>query len=131
MVYIPRLQQGIANLFGLSHPEMVGGTLPPIILQAVQAETAIDIAAISDGTSHTVAFSEWVRGDGLGSRGCGLGSAECEGRSRADLFLQPVVFHFPVRRSVQHGLPVPANLRHAGLRGRPVVHRERGMVSRR
>lgn len=73
MVYIPRLQQGIANLFGLSHPEMVGGTLPPIILQSVQGENPIDVAAISDGTSHTVAFSEWVRGDGLGPRGVGWG----------------------------------------------------------
>jgi len=73
MVYIPRLQQGIVNAFGLAHPEMVGGTLPPVILQAVQAENPIDIAAISDGTSHTVAFSEWVRGDGLGPRGVGWG----------------------------------------------------------
>ena len=53
--------------------EMVGGTQSPFILQNVQGETAIDIASISDGTSHTVAFSEWVRGDGLGPRGVGWG----------------------------------------------------------
>jgi prepilin-type N-terminal cleavage/methylation domain-containing protein/prepilin-type processing-associated H-X9-DG protein len=73
MVYIPRLQQGIVNNFGLAHAEMVGGTQSPFILQNVQGETAIDIASISDGTSHTVAFSEWVRGDGLGPRGVGWG----------------------------------------------------------
>jgi len=30
-------------------------------------ETPVDIAAISDGTSNTAMFSEWIRGDGNGS----------------------------------------------------------------
>jgi prepilin-type processing-associated H-X9-DG protein len=74
IVYLPRLQLGIQNPFNVSHPEMAGGILPPIILQNVQAENPIDIAAITDGTSHTVAFSEWVRGDGLQPRGAGFGA---------------------------------------------------------
>jgi prepilin-type processing-associated H-X9-DG protein len=33
----------------------------------------VTIASISDGTSNTAAFSEWVRGDGLQPRGIGWG----------------------------------------------------------
>ena len=74
MVYLPRLQLGITNPLGVSHPEMVGGTLPPLVLQNVLGENPIDIASITDGTSHTVVFSEWVRGDGLQPRGAGFGA---------------------------------------------------------
>jgi prepilin-type N-terminal cleavage/methylation domain-containing protein/prepilin-type processing-associated H-X9-DG protein len=73
LVYIPRLEQGINNLFGLQNPEMVGGTPQPLILRTVVGENPIDTSSITDGTSHTVAFSEWVRGDGLGPRGVGWG----------------------------------------------------------
>jgi prepilin-type processing-associated H-X9-DG protein len=53
---------------------MAGGSLPPIVLQNVQGENPLDLASITDGTSHTVAFSEWVRGDGLQPRGSGFGA---------------------------------------------------------
>ncbi len=74
LVYLPRLQLGIQNPFGLAHPEMAGGTLPPIVLQNVQGETPLSLSSIADGTSHTVVFSEWCRGDGLQPRGAGFGA---------------------------------------------------------
>jgi prepilin-type N-terminal cleavage/methylation domain-containing protein/prepilin-type processing-associated H-X9-DG protein len=74
LVYLPRLQLAITNPLGVSHPEMAGGTLPPIVLQNVQGENPLDISSLTDGTSHTVAFSEWVRGDGLQPRGAGFGA---------------------------------------------------------
>jgi prepilin-type processing-associated H-X9-DG protein len=74
MVYLPRLQLAITNPLGVAHPEMAGGSLAPFILQNVQGENPLTLASITDGTSHTVVFSEWVRGDGLQPRGAGWGA---------------------------------------------------------
>src|SRR5262249_35121297 len=40
----------------------------------VQPEAPIGIAEVSDGTSNTAMFSEWVRADGLQPRGAGWGA---------------------------------------------------------
>jgi prepilin-type N-terminal cleavage/methylation domain-containing protein/prepilin-type processing-associated H-X9-DG protein len=74
LVYIPRLQLAIQNPLGVAHPEMAGGSLPPVVLQNIQGENPLDLSSITDGTSHTVVFSEWVRGDGLQPRGVGWGA---------------------------------------------------------
>ena len=89
---------------------MVGGTLPPGP-QNVLGEIRIHIASITDGTSHTVVFSEWVRGDGLQPRGAGFGGTERQRWPWADLCLQSGMFHRTIRKPAQLGLLVSANLR--------------------
>jgi prepilin-type N-terminal cleavage/methylation domain-containing protein/prepilin-type processing-associated H-X9-DG protein len=73
MVYIPTYHAGLANAAGLSASEMPSGTGPASLFN-VSAETPITIATITDGTSNTAAFSEWIRADGLQPRGIGWGA---------------------------------------------------------
>jgi prepilin-type N-terminal cleavage/methylation domain-containing protein/prepilin-type processing-associated H-X9-DG protein len=71
--YIPTFKAGHTNAAGLSHPEMPSGT-GPAALANLQAESPVTMATFVDGTSNTVAFSEWIRGDGLQPRGVGWGA---------------------------------------------------------
>jgi prepilin-type processing-associated H-X9-DG protein len=70
--YIPTFRAGLVNAAGLCFAELPCGSGPASLLN-IQAEAPVTIASISDGTSNTAAFSEWVRGDGLGPRGIGWG----------------------------------------------------------
>jgi prepilin-type N-terminal cleavage/methylation domain-containing protein/prepilin-type processing-associated H-X9-DG protein len=75
VAYFPTMYQGLLNQAGLQNPEMVSGQGPAAFLQwQVQPEAPVGIAEISDGTSNTAIYSEWVRGDGLQPRGIGWGA---------------------------------------------------------
>ena len=106
----PGSSRGSPIRWALPIPRWSAGHFPLSSSRTCQGEDPIDIASITDGTSHTVAFSEWVRGDGLGPRGW-VGAAERQGWTGADLCLQSGMFHRPIRGHAQHGLPVSANLR--------------------
>jgi prepilin-type N-terminal cleavage/methylation domain-containing protein/prepilin-type processing-associated H-X9-DG protein len=71
--YIPTFQAGLTNAAGLSSSELPSGP-GPAALRNVSAEAPVNIASITDGTSNTAAFSEWIRGDGLQPRGIGWGA---------------------------------------------------------
>jgi prepilin-type N-terminal cleavage/methylation domain-containing protein/prepilin-type processing-associated H-X9-DG protein len=71
--YIPTFRDGVVNAAGLVHPELPSGSGPGVLLN-LQAETPVTIAYFTDGTSNTVVFSEWIRGDGLQPRGVGWGA---------------------------------------------------------
>jgi prepilin-type processing-associated H-X9-DG protein len=71
--YIPTMRAGLINAAGLGASELPSGTGPTSLMN-VQGESAVTIASISDGTSNTAAFSEWIRGDGLQPRGIGWGA---------------------------------------------------------
>jgi prepilin-type N-terminal cleavage/methylation domain-containing protein/prepilin-type processing-associated H-X9-DG protein len=71
--YIPTFQQGLNNAAGLSNSELPSGKGPAALL-GVEGENPVTIAAITDGTSNTAAFSEWIRADGLQPRGAGWGA---------------------------------------------------------
>jgi prepilin-type N-terminal cleavage/methylation domain-containing protein/prepilin-type processing-associated H-X9-DG protein len=70
--YVPTMQAGLINAAGTSFNELPSGA-GPASLKNVQGESAVTIASITDGTSNTAAFSEWIRGDGLQPRGIGWG----------------------------------------------------------
>jgi prepilin-type processing-associated H-X9-DG protein len=75
IAYFPNAYSGVLNPAGLSSPEMASGKGPAAFLQwQVQPEAPVGIAEISDGTSNTALYSEWVRGDGLQPRGIGWGA---------------------------------------------------------
>jgi prepilin-type processing-associated H-X9-DG protein len=75
VAYFPNAYSGVLNPAGLSSPEMASGQGPAAFLQwQVQPEAPVGIAEISDGTSNTALYSEWVRGDGLQPRGIGWGA---------------------------------------------------------
>jgi prepilin-type N-terminal cleavage/methylation domain-containing protein/prepilin-type processing-associated H-X9-DG protein len=88
--YIPTMKAGLINAAGLSHSELPSGSGPAALLN-VQGEAAVTIASISDGTSNTAAFSEWIRGDGLQPRGVGWGA-----QNGADGLGQIYQFNTPV-----------------------------------
>jgi prepilin-type processing-associated H-X9-DG protein len=71
--YIPTFKAGLINAAGLCDRELACATGPPSRAHRA-AEGAVTIASITDGTSNTGAFSEWVRGDGLEPRGVGWGA---------------------------------------------------------
>jgi prepilin-type N-terminal cleavage/methylation domain-containing protein/prepilin-type processing-associated H-X9-DG protein len=73
LCYIPTMRAGLANPAGISAtPEMAPVSVAALPL--VNGESPVTIASISDGTSNTAAFSEWIRGDGLQPRGIGWGA---------------------------------------------------------
>ena len=75
VAYFPNAYTAALNPAGLSSPEMPSGQGPGAFLQwQVQPEAPVGIAEISDGTSNTALYSEWVRGDGLQPRGIGWGA---------------------------------------------------------
>jgi prepilin-type N-terminal cleavage/methylation domain-containing protein/prepilin-type processing-associated H-X9-DG protein len=75
VAYFPTFYRGLLNTAGLSNNELPSGQGPAAFLQwQVQPEAPVDIAAITDGTSNTALYSEWVRGDGLQPRGIGWGA---------------------------------------------------------
>src|SRR5262245_10546567 len=77
VAFFPTLYAGNLNAAGLSNAEMVsgGGPIWPAITQwQVQPEAPVGISEISDGTSNTALYSEWIRGDGLHPRGIGWGN---------------------------------------------------------
>ncbi len=66
--YVPTAAAGMANVAGVgSYPEMAPGNGGGSLVGG-SYETPVTIASITDGTSNTAAFSEWVRGNGSGSR---------------------------------------------------------------
>jgi prepilin-type N-terminal cleavage/methylation domain-containing protein/prepilin-type processing-associated H-X9-DG protein len=71
--YIPTFAAAVANAAGLSSPEMPSGGGPAAFGNLI-ADNPVSIAMFTDGTSNTVAFSEWIRGDGLQPRGVGWGA---------------------------------------------------------
>ena len=63
IAYVPTASAGMANAGGITaYPEMAGGYTG--VLKGGSYESAVTIASITDGTSNTAAFSEFVRGDG-------------------------------------------------------------------
>jgi prepilin-type processing-associated H-X9-DG protein len=73
VAYCPTWAAGTVNTAGLNDSEMPSGPAPAS-LQGIQADAPVSIASITDGTSNTAAFSEWIRGDGLQPRGIGWGA---------------------------------------------------------
>jgi prepilin-type N-terminal cleavage/methylation domain-containing protein/prepilin-type processing-associated H-X9-DG protein len=73
IVYIPTFHAGLVNAAGLAFSELPSGSGPASLL-GVTGEVPITIATITDGTSNTAAFSEWIRADGLQPRGIGWGA---------------------------------------------------------
>jgi prepilin-type N-terminal cleavage/methylation domain-containing protein/prepilin-type processing-associated H-X9-DG protein len=71
--YVPTFKAGLTNAAGLSNNELPSGPGPAALLN-VSAESPVTIASITDGTSNTAAFSEWIRADGLQPRGVGWGA---------------------------------------------------------
>jgi prepilin-type N-terminal cleavage/methylation domain-containing protein/prepilin-type processing-associated H-X9-DG protein len=71
--YIPTFRAGAINAAGLSHPELPSGS-GPAAMQSLEAEATVTMSSFTDGTSNTVVFSEWIRGDGLQPRGVGWGA---------------------------------------------------------
>jgi prepilin-type N-terminal cleavage/methylation domain-containing protein/prepilin-type processing-associated H-X9-DG protein len=102
--YIPTLAAGVANAAGLSHPELPSGA-GPAALQNLQGEAPVTMAAFTDGTSNTVVFSEWIRGDGLQPRGVGWGAEN--GKDGLGQIYQGVT------SSTQFAGLIDADLRHA------------------
>jgi prepilin-type N-terminal cleavage/methylation domain-containing protein/prepilin-type processing-associated H-X9-DG protein len=75
VAYFPTMYQGLLNRAGLVNNEMPSGQGPSAFLQwQVQPEAPVGIAEVTDGTSNTAMFSEWVRADGLQPRGIGWGA---------------------------------------------------------
>jgi prepilin-type N-terminal cleavage/methylation domain-containing protein/prepilin-type processing-associated H-X9-DG protein len=75
VAFFPTFYQALLNQAGISSPEMPSGQGPAAFLQwQVQPEAPVGIAEITDGTSNTAIYSEWVRGDGLQPRGIGWGA---------------------------------------------------------
>jgi prepilin-type N-terminal cleavage/methylation domain-containing protein/prepilin-type processing-associated H-X9-DG protein len=78
MVYVPTFRQALSPATQ-GYPEMTGGA--PGGIAAIYAaggtlicEIPIGIEHISDGTSNTALYSEWIRADGLQPRGAGWGA---------------------------------------------------------
>jgi prepilin-type N-terminal cleavage/methylation domain-containing protein/prepilin-type processing-associated H-X9-DG protein len=62
VAYCPTWSLGATNPNGVgSYPEMAAGNAA---MTNVSADAKVTIASITDGTSNTAAFSEWIRGDG-------------------------------------------------------------------
>jgi prepilin-type processing-associated H-X9-DG protein len=75
IAYFPTMYQGLINAAGLANSELPSGTGPAALTTwQIQPEAPIGIAEITDGSSNTALYSEWVRGDGLQPRGIGWGA---------------------------------------------------------
>jgi prepilin-type N-terminal cleavage/methylation domain-containing protein/prepilin-type processing-associated H-X9-DG protein len=77
VAYFPNFYSGALDPLGLNNPEMAGPGKGNAFLAGgwqVQPEAPVGIAEITDGTSNTALYSEWVRGDGLQPRGIGWGA---------------------------------------------------------
>jgi prepilin-type N-terminal cleavage/methylation domain-containing protein/prepilin-type processing-associated H-X9-DG protein len=75
VAYFPTFYQGLQNQAGLSNSELPSGKGPAAFLQwQIQPEAPVGIAELTDGSSNTALYSEWVRGDGLQPRGIGWGA---------------------------------------------------------
>jgi prepilin-type processing-associated H-X9-DG protein len=62
VAYCPTWKLGATNPAGLTaYPEMAGGNSAMV---PISADSPVKIASITDGTSNTAAFGEWIRGDG-------------------------------------------------------------------
>jgi prepilin-type N-terminal cleavage/methylation domain-containing protein/prepilin-type processing-associated H-X9-DG protein len=72
VAYVPTWRLGAANSLN-GTPEMSYASTQ---MALINADTPVDIASITDGTSNTAAYSEWVRGNGSGNRASdgGLGN---------------------------------------------------------
>jgi prepilin-type N-terminal cleavage/methylation domain-containing protein/prepilin-type processing-associated H-X9-DG protein len=66
MAYIPSFSAAVNDIYGIGSAkpnEMPGGPVP--FLQGLSADGPVRIASVTDGTSNSAAFGEWIRGDGL------------------------------------------------------------------
>jgi prepilin-type N-terminal cleavage/methylation domain-containing protein/prepilin-type processing-associated H-X9-DG protein len=71
--YVPTFAAGVINAAGLSNSELPSGSASGALTR-ITADTPVTIASITDGTSNTACFSEWIRADGLQPRGIGWGA---------------------------------------------------------